>query len=847
MEAESGTEGKTREIHLHVRATWKGGNTEVCQAGDRALHLPLPGDTITVEPTSLSQADLKVGTRQERLSLPGETECGEVRIAVWRRVSAAETVTTLEPGTHTTDSLPLKIPGEITFGRLAGCKEQLAHPNVEPCHCVVVQQPGTDTFWLADCRTRRGTWVNGRRIVAHRLSSGDLIQVGPYAWTFSAADGFLLPAPGIPGVEVCVADMALPRGRLTVPSLRIPRGQLLAVCGRSGSGKSSLLKAIARLPGFRGGGRVLADDRDVDRESGWFRGLLGYLSQDAILHAELSPRQALKYSSRLRLGRHSAPEVKQVLRELEIPEKRWNAPISQLSGGEQKRVRIACELLAQPRLLLLDEPASGLDREREANLMRLLRSVSNRGCTVMVVTHGLSHVSLCDRMLVIANGMIDYDGEPRDTIADPQAGLSCPPTVAETANKQEVIDPQSAPAKSPSAHEGRRRRSRSPTAAGAIEQVKVLLSRDFTLLRNSWLSRFVVPLVLVPVVFATALHFALMGSEKRELLGFFCVLTAIWMGSSLSLLAIVAEREVFDHEQFLYLRLSSYLVAKMTILGLMSLVQTCVFLAVLWGLRVGSGKDAMLYSPVVVGLVLWLIGLGGVSQGLLLSAIANRSKDAANLLLPLVMIGQIVFSVQVCGEGGDLYKAYGVFHLHPCATWPERRAVTWMPSEGGWWCKGARELFLRERNRRLTSQRIQGQSVPSPSVPMDDEARILQSIREMDPRPPDAEPSLPHPIAVAFSYLTLSRYGDIVLRSFAYDETGYQAFIGKPISSDADRYGYSSWRRWGLAGIFCLVVSFLGLTTLILWLQTGSRYQIYQNSGVNSVTSFFQLAGRPKK
>src|SRR5205814_1805643 len=130
---------------------------------------------------------------------------------------------------------------EATFGRLGECTRQLPHPGIELVHCVVALQPDADVFWLADRGTPGGTWVNRRRVAAHRLASGDLVQVGPYAWTFSAADGFLVPAPPIAGVAMEARDLALGQ-RLAVPALHIGAGQFVAIIGASGAGKSTLLK-----------------------------------------------------------------------------------------------------------------------------------------------------------------------------------------------------------------------------------------------------------------------------------------------------------------------------------------------------------------------------------------------------------------------------------------------------------------------------------------------------------------------------------------------------------------------------------------------------------------------------
>jgi ABC-type multidrug transport system ATPase subunit len=658
----------------------------------------------------------------------------------------------------TTDSIRLRPEGELSFGRLQSCGRQLAHPEIDETHFVIAGQAAANRFWLVDC-SRGGTFVNRALVDVHRLESGDLIQAGPYAWSFSAADGYLVPASRIDGVTVAVRGLEL-SGRLDVPALDVAAGDFVAITGKSGAGKSSLLKAIARLPGFRGVGRVLVDGRDVDRESAWFRELLGYLSQDAFVHRELDPLQALGFIARLRLG-HDVP-VEGPLRELELPHDRWERPIGRLSGGEQKRVRIASELLANPRLLLLDEPGSGLDPGREESLMRLLRGLCHRGCTVIVVTHGQEFVDRCDRVLVVEEGRIVRDGA---AIAEPEAQREGEAKQPEMSTLREAASPSRCTSGSA---------DQTAARTSFVDQFRVSIEREFALVRNDPLRRIGVPLVLVPSVFAVALHVALAGADKLHLLGFFCVLSAVWAGSSLSLLSIAGEREVFDHEQFLYLRTGSYLLAKWTVFGFLAIFQVAVLLGILWLLR--AGTPAMFFGTPFVGLVLFAVELGAIAQGLLLSAVAGRNKDLANLLLPLVMIAQIVFSAQVAGQDSPrLEEAYRDFHLHACAEHPERRAIYWIPSEGGWLSDGAR----RARDGH-------------------------------DDRPTERDRQVANPWAALASYLLLSRYGDILLRSFAYDRELFDDAIGRTASPVAERFDYGRWRWEAGLGLGLLTMVFVG-------------------------------------
>ncbi len=93
-------------------------------------------------------------------------------------------------------------------------------------------------------------------------------------------------------------------------------------------------------------------------------------------------------------------------------------PIHSLSGGQRKRVSVALELLTKPSLLFLDEPTSGLDPGMDRSVMHMLRGLADDGRTVIVVTHSVLSLEVCDRLLVLApGGRIAYYGPPDDALA----------------------------------------------------------------------------------------------------------------------------------------------------------------------------------------------------------------------------------------------------------------------------------------------------------------------------------------------------------------------------------------------------------------------------------------------
>jgi len=703
--------------------------------------------------------------------------------------------------------------GEIEVGRSPDCAICRVHPQVELKHCVIARSPKGSEYWIADLRTKTGTWVNRVPVALGRINSGDLIQVGPFAFALNGTDGFLVPVAGIPGAELNVENLDI--GRLRIERLTIPAGQFIAVTGPSGSGKSTLLKALAGLREFRakGKGIVHVDGRIVDGDDTWYRSILGYLSQDAIVHGELSPLRALKINHRMRRRTAASDrDVRQVLRELEVPEARWRSPFSELSGGEQKRVRIASELMARPHLLLLDEPASGLDPEREFGLMKLLRALTMQGCTVVMVTHGQSHQEFCHREIRIHEGRLhEEQSEPlvarKDRPAEParaDRGVSVGSRLTQLRcllQREAVLSLQrwlgAAPAPA-------RRRSRRARALGGLKALARILST---------------PEAFVPILFGVALHLTLPGSAKRERLGFFSILAAIWMGSSLSLLSIAGERSIFEHEHFLYLRIVPYVLAKFLWLGLVSILQTCLFFLVLWALCRLSAPDATLFFENGSALfVLVILGCAGVALGLLISAAAGRNKEAAALLLPLVMIGQIVFSVQVAGDGGFLERAYSTFHFHCCHVSPAVWAFHWRPDQGGWISQEASRVIQQRYLDREEWKESRGLARQLNPV---ERNRILEQVRT-EGVADDEDVRRPSALVILLSYGTLSRYGDIALRSFAYDEGAYRNYLGEsgPETKCAQQYDYCGWRHSAYAAIASIVCAMVVMTIATLRLQT---------------------------
>ena len=164
-------------------------------------------------------------------------------------------------------------------------------------------------------------------------------------------------------------------------------------------------------------GRVRYDGRDLYDDYAELRYRIGLVPQDDVLHRQLTVQRALRFAAALRFAddvprRERWKRVDEVLGLLGLSS-RAKQRIDMLSGGQRKRTSVALELLTEPSLLYLDEPTSGLDPALDKEVMTELREIADSGRTVVVVTHSVLHLDLCDRVLVLCQGgTMGYFGPP---------------------------------------------------------------------------------------------------------------------------------------------------------------------------------------------------------------------------------------------------------------------------------------------------------------------------------------------------------------------------------------------------------------------------------------------------
>jgi len=200
-------------------------------------------------------------------------------------------------------------------------------------------------------------------------------------------------------------------------SLSVAPGEVLGILGPSGSGKSTLLRSICGLEPL-GSGRVLWDGEDIARTPVHERGF-ALMFQDGQLFTHQSVAQNVGYALRVR-HRPAEARVAELL-ELVGLSGFGDRRVTELSGGEQQRVALARSLAASPRLLLLDEPLSSLDRELRTRLAADLRAILTATAqTALFVTHDQDEAfAVADRVAVLMAGRLVQVGTAAEVKSSP--------------------------------------------------------------------------------------------------------------------------------------------------------------------------------------------------------------------------------------------------------------------------------------------------------------------------------------------------------------------------------------------------------------------------------------------
>ncbi len=205
---------------------------------------------------------------------------------------------------------------------------------------------------------------------------------------------------------IVVEDLRVVRGgREVLPSLsvRVPQGQVVGLLGPSGGGKSTLMRAVVGIQVVESGTVTVLGE---PAGSAALRHRVGYLTQAPSVYGDLSVRANVRYFGRV-LG--VEPEAaERAIESVDLTD-HAEARVDALSGGQLSRASLACVLVGDPEVLVLDEPTVGLDPVLRRDLWDLFRDLAGHGRTLLVSSHVMDEATRCDRLLLLREGAILSD------------------------------------------------------------------------------------------------------------------------------------------------------------------------------------------------------------------------------------------------------------------------------------------------------------------------------------------------------------------------------------------------------------------------------------------------------
>ncbi|GAA1891236.1 FHA domain-containing protein [Streptomyces durmitorensis] len=538
-------------------------------------------------------------------------------------------------------------------------------------------------FEIHDLGSHNGTYINGQPVAKSGtalIGPNDIVSVGHS--TFRLVGDRLEEFVDTGEISFSARHLTVTvdggKDILKDVSFGVPEKSLIAVIGPSGSGKSTLLKA---LTGYRPAnkGDVLYDNRNLYKQFAELRQRIGLVPQDDILHKELTVKKALKYAAKLRFPSDTSEQereqrIDEVLRELKLDIHK-EKKVTSLSGGQRKRVSVALELLTKPSLIFLDEPTSGLDPGMDRDVMQLLRGLADDGRTVLVVTHSVAELAICDKLLVMApGGSVAYFGPPEEALnffgyqtwADVFSAFEnyrdydwAGRWKGSQHYQMYAADIDAVAAQS--VHMPPPQSIRPPKPQGWGSQLWTLIRRYTSVIASDkgFLGLMVIlPAVLGIVSVVIPADFGL-GPPKPPSkfngdAGTIMLILAVGMcfsGAANSVRELIKERVIYERERATGLSRSAYLMSKVIVLGVITAFQGVIICGI--GFATRDMPEEGLIMPPAVEICLVIIALGFTSMmfGLVISSLVKTSEKTMPLLVMFAIV-QVVFT-------GVLFQVYG--------------------------------------------------------------------------------------------------------------------------------------------------------------------------------------------
>lgn len=471
-------------------------------------------------------------------------------------------------------------------------------------------------------------------------------------------------------------------------------GRLIGIMGGSGAGKSTLLNVLNSNE-TPSAGAILINGKNIHTQKDQIEGVIGHVSQDDLLIEELTVFQNLFYNAKLCFGNLKDEQITQLVLDvltsiglLETRDLKVGSPLEKtISGGQRKRLNIALELIREPQVLFVDEPTSGLSSRDSENIMDLLKELALKGKLVFVVIHQPSSeiFKMFDKLMILdVGGYPIYYGNPVDAViyfkkivnhinSDQSECLECGnvnPEQIFNIIESKVLDEYGnltlnrkiSPAEwNKHYKEGIEPKVGDHVAEESIpestfripnkfKQFKVFITRDVLskLTNKQYLSINLLEAPLLAFILAYLVKFyntdisnktgyIFRENENMPAYLFMAVVVALFIGLTVSAEEIIRDRKILKRESFLNLSRISYLFSKITIMFVLSAIQTIMFVAI------GNLLLEIKGMTFDYWLVLFTTSCFANMLGLNISASFN-SAVTIYILIPFLIIPQLLLS-----------------------------------------------------------------------------------------------------------------------------------------------------------------------------------------------------------
>jgi ABC transport system ATP-binding/permease protein len=560
----------------------------------------------------------------------------------------------------------LKSKNRILLGRDPGCDIILNYNTISKQHASIsksksTKNPNDNVYFIEDLNSTNGTFINGKKIRGiTELSIHDKILIGRFQLSLGGQVKNLNEELAITalGIEKTYLNgvTALKKMDLSIPSKSI-----IAIMGPSGCGKSTLLKSLnGDSPPTKG--KVYLFNQELSKNWQYLKTQVGYVPQDDIVHQQLTVNQSLFYTAKLRLENISDLDIdnkiNEVLTDLNILDKKNNL-ISNLSGGQRKRVSIAVELMTDPLIMFLDEPTSPLDPQTVEDFLGILRKLSEKGTTVLMVTHKPEDLEYMDEVIFMAEGgNLVYHGDTKKykdyfnvktavSVFSQISGKSSKSWISKYLNPRPLSNTTSSTSFTKSSSE-----------TSMLEQFYWLTRRYFTIKINDKVNSLLM-LFQAPII---AILICLIFKQITSAVLFMIAISAIWLGTQNAAREIVSEMAIYKRERMFNLYIYPYIFSKISVLSFFSVIQSFIFIMILTINYNGSNVMVDLNSPVYLFFWMVFLSISATFLGLLLSSLV-KTGERAMTILPLILLPQIMLAGLVAKVSNGIVEFISYFTL----------------------------------------------------------------------------------------------------------------------------------------------------------------------------------------